>query len=107
MVVITMDIIVYATVIVAIIFRLVIMKGTFTLPTIYKNGNEVSFNLGSVSTIIIGLVAAFSLMMASPELFSNPVVAFLTTYTAPQIVDGVTTFAVRNTMDADNINNEY
>ena len=48
-----MDIIVYIAVILAIIVRLVIMRGTFVLPTIYKRGNEMTFNLGSISTIII------------------------------------------------------
>lgn len=98
-----MDIIVFVAVIVAVIFRLVIMKGSFTLPTIYKNGDEVSFNLGSLATIIVALVAAATLMVTSPELFASPLVAFLTTYSAPQILDGVATFGVRNTMNAEDI----
>lgn len=90
-----MDITIYIAVIVAIIVRLVIMKGTFVLPTFYRNGNELSFNLGSVMTIIIGLAAAFALMYAQPELFSNWYVAAVTAYTAPQIVDGVMTAGTR------------
>lgn len=96
-----MDIVICIVVIAAIIFRLVIMKGSFTLPTFYRNGNEMTFNLGSISTIIIALVAAFGMMSASPELFSNPVVAFTTTYTAPQIVDGVVTSLTRNFMEVE------
>ena len=106
MVVMTMDIIIYVAVLVAIVFRLVIMKGSFTLPTIYKNGDEVSFNLGSIATIVVALLAALAMMTASPELFSNPVVAFLTTYSAPQILDGVASFGVRNTIDAKNVDNK-
>lgn len=93
------DATIYVAVIIAIIFRLVIMKGSFVLPTFYKNGNEVSFNLGSVTTIIIGLLAAFALMQTSPDLFSNWYVAAVTAYTAPQIVDGVITAGTRYTQN--------
>lgn len=96
-----MDIIIYVVVIFAIIVRLVLMRGSFTLPTIYKRGNEMSFNLGSISTIIIGIVAALGLMYTSPEQFASPLMAFLTAYTAPQLVDGIATSVVRNTMDID------
>lgn len=91
------DMYVYLAVIIAIIFRLVIMKGSFVLPTFYRNGNEVSFNLGSISTIIIGLIAAFALMQTNPDLFANWYVAAITAYTAPQIVDGVITAGTRYT----------
>lgn len=94
-----MDIMVYIAIVVAIIFRLVIMRGTFVLPTFYRRDNEMSFNLGSISTIIIAILAAFGLMYASPELFANPYVAFMTSYTAPQIVDGVITSGARNFME--------
>lgn len=90
---------IYIAVIIAIIFRLIIMKGSFVLPTFYKNGNEVSFNLGSISTIIIGLLAAFALMQTNPDLFSNWYVAAITAYTAPQIVDGVITAGTRYTQN--------
>lgn len=86
---------IYIAVIIAIIFRLIIMKGSFVLPTFYRNGNEVSFNLGSVSTIIIGLLAAFALMQTQPDLFANWYVAAVTAYTAPQVVDGVITAGTR------------
>ena len=91
--------IIYAVIIAAIIFRLVIMKGSFTLPTFYRRGNEMSFNLGSISTIIIAILSAFGLMYTSPELFANPFVTFVTCYTAPQIVDGVITSGARNFME--------
>ena len=86
---------VYAVVIIAIIFRLIIMKGSFVLPTFYRNGNEVTFNLGSVATIIVAILAALALMEAQPELFANWYVAAITAYTAPQITDGVITAATR------------
>lgn len=93
---------IYIAVILAIIFRLIIMKGSFVLPTFYRNGNEVSFNLGSVSTIIIGLLAAFALMETQPDLFANWYVAAITAYTAPQVVDGVITAGTRYTQDVEN-----
>jgi len=92
-----MDIYIYIAVIVAIIVRLVLMKGSFVLPTIYRRGDEMSFNLGSISTIIIAIIAALALMYTKPELFASPIVAFLTAYTSPQLVDGVITSVVRNT----------
>jgi len=97
------DITIYAAIIIAILFRLVIMKGSFVLPTFYKNGNEVSFNLGSISTIIIGLVAALALMQSNPEMFSNWYVAAVTAYTAPQIVDGVITAGTRYSNNSDTV----
>lgn len=101
-----MDIIVYIAVILAIIVRLVIMRGTFVLPTIYKHGNEMTFNLGSISTIIIGFVTALTLMYTSPENFVNPLIAFITTYSVPQLVDGVATFGVRNTLKVEEPNED-
>ena len=93
-----MEVTIYIAVIFAIVFRIVIMRGSFVLPTFYRRDDEMSFNLGSVSTIIIALVAAIGLMYAQPESFANPIMAFVTTYAAPQIVDGVITFGARNTM---------
>jgi hypothetical protein len=71
------------------------MRGNFVLPTFYKLGNEVSFNLGSLGSIIIGLLAALILMQQQPDLFSNWVVAAGTAYSAPQIVDAVITKGTR------------
>lgn len=90
-----MDISIYCVIIIAIIFRLIIMKGSFILPTFYKNGNEVSFNLGSIITVIIGVLASIGLAYAQPDLFANPYVAFVTAYTAPQITDGIITAGTR------------
>ena len=95
-----MDILVIVAVIVVLIYRLVIMKGNFVLPTFYKEGNNVSFNLGSITTIIVGLVAAFVLMQSQPELFANWYVAAITAYTAPQIVDGTITAVTRYKYDS-------
>ena len=85
------DITVYAAVIVAILLRVYLMKGSFTLPTFYKVGNDVSFNLGSLTSVIVGLIAALGLMQAQPDLFANWYVAGLTAYSAPQIVDSIVT----------------
>lgn len=100
------DITIYVAIIIAILFRLIIMKGSFVLPTFYKNGNEVSFNLGSISTIIIGLIAAFALMQSNPEMFSNWYVAAVTAYTAPQIVDGVITAGTRYSNNSDTVDED-
>ena len=86
---------VYVAIIVAIIFRVIIMKGSFVLPVFYRNGNEVSFNLGSVSTVIVGILAALALMETQPDLFANWYVAGITAYTAPQILDGIITAGTR------------
>ena len=94
------DITIYIAIIVAIIVRLVLMRGSFTLPTFYRRGNEMSFNLGSISTIVVAIIAAFGLMQAQPELFANWYVAAITAYTAPQIVDGIVTSGARNFMEA-------
>lgn len=91
------DILVYVAIIVAIIIRLVLIKGTFVLPTFYRNGNEFTFNLGSIATIIIGIISALSLMAASPEMFSNWYIAGITAYTAPQIIDSIITYGARQT----------
>lgn len=101
-----MDIIVYIAVILAIIVRLIIMRGTFVLPTIYRRGNEMTFNLGSVSTIIIGFATALTLMYSSPENFANPLIAFITTYSVPQLIDGIATFGVRNTLEVEEPNED-
>lgn len=93
------DITIYIAIVVAIIVRLVLMRGSFTLPTFYKRGNEMSFNLGSISTIVVAIIAAFGLMQAQPELFANWYVAAITAYTAPQIVDGIVTSGARNFME--------
>lgn len=89
------DITIYIAIIVAIIVRLVLIKGSFVLPTFYRIGNEFTFNLGSIATIAIGVIAALSLMASSPELFSNWYVAAMTAYTAPQIVDSIVTYGTR------------
>ena len=94
-----MDIMVYIAIIAAIIVRLVLMRGSFVLPTFYRRGDEMSFNLGSISTIIVALVAALMLAYASPDLFASPFVAFVTSYTSPQIVDGIVTSGARNFME--------
>ena len=59
----------------------------------------MSFNLGSISTIVVAIIAAFGLMQAQPELFANWYVAAITAYTAPQIVDGIVTSGARNFME--------
>lgn len=89
------DLTIILVVIIVIAVRVYLMKGNFILPTFYKEGNKVSFNLGSIGTIIIGLVSAFMLMQSQPELFANWYVAGITAYSAPQIVDSIITKGTR------------
>lgn len=95
------DLTIVLVVIIVIAIRVYLMKGNFTLPTFYKEGNKISFNLGSVGTIIVGLVAAISLMQSSPELFANWYVAGITAYSAPQIVDSIITKGTRIKYNSD------
>lgn len=85
------DITVYIAVICAILIRVYLMRGSFILPTFYKLGDQVSFNLGSLTSVIVGLIAALALMESQPDLFANWYVAAMTAYTAPQIVDSIVT----------------
>ena len=101
MVIIVIDFLVYVAIALGVIVRLVLMRGSFVLPTFYRRDDEMSFNLGSISTVIIGFVTAVGLMSASPELFANPFVAFISTYTAPQLVDAVITSGARNFMEVE------
>lgn len=95
------DLTILIVVIVVIAARVYLMKGNFVLPTFYKEGNKISFNLGSIGTIIIGLVAALSLMHSNPELFANWYVAGITAYSAPQIVDAIITKGTRIKYNSD------
>ena len=90
-----MELIIYIAIICAVIFRLVIMKGTFILPTFYRNGSELTFNLGSITTIIIGIGSALALAFAQPERFATWWSAALVAYTAPQVTDAVITAGTR------------
>lgn len=96
-----MDITIYIAIIVAIIFRVIIMKGNFVLPTFYRTGDNVSFNLGSITTVIVGVIAAIVLANAQPDLFANWYVAAITAYTAPQITDSIISAGTRVKYDSD------
>ena len=85
------DITIYVAIIVAICIRVYLMRGSFVLPTFYRLGNEASFNLGSFTSVIVGLVSAVALMQAQPDLFENWYVAAITAYSAPQVVDAIVT----------------
>ena len=95
------DLTILIVVIVVIAARVYLMKGNFVLPTFYKEGNKISFNLGSIGTVIIGLATAWSLMHSNPELFANWYVAGITAYSAPQIVDAIITKGTRIKYNSD------
>ena len=102
-----MDLYSWIAVLAAIVVKLVIIKGSFVLPTVYKTGNEVSFNLGSVANIIFALVTALTLSMTDPASFANPSVAFVTALGVPYLVDGVLTYGTRKTVDASDVETIY
>ena len=95
------DLTILLVVIIVIAARVYLMKGNFILPTFYKEGNKISFNLGSIGTIIIGLISALALMNSRPELFANWYVAGITAYSAPQIVDAIITKGTRIKYNSD------
>ena len=102
-----MDIYSWIAVIIAIVVKLVIIKGNFVLPTFYKTGNEVSFNLGSLANIIFALITALTLSMTDPASCANPAIAFTTSLGVPYLVEGVITYGARNNMDADDVTTVY
>lgn len=79
--------------------RVYTMKGYFTMPQYYIENDEKRFNLGSIATILIGITAALSLAYAIPESFSNPIIACITAYTAPQLVDVLISKETTNSQD--------
>jgi len=101
------DIYVYLAIIIGVIVRVYLMKGKFVLPTWYKIGKDVSFNLGSLSSIIIGVVAALILIESNPGMLAASSVptwfiAGITAYSSPQVVDAIITKGTRikNNSDA-------
>ena len=82
-------------IIIALVFRVIIMRGYFVFPQFYELNGERRFNLGSIGTVVIGVVAALTLGETNPELFASPLVAFLTAYTAPQILDATISAGTR------------
>ena len=95
------DILICIAVIIAVAARVYLMKGKFILPTFYKVGNEISFNLGSLWSIVIGVAAAFILLATNPSLLTTNTIlptcaiAGLTAYSAPQVVDAIITKGTR------------
>ena len=79
--------------------RVYTMKGYFTMPQYYVEKDETRFNLGSIATILIGIAAALSMAYAMPESFSNPIIACITAYTAPQLVDVLISKETTNSQD--------
>lgn len=78
---------IFLAIVLAIGLRVYTMKGYFIMPQFYIENDEKRFNLGSVATILIGVAAALSMAYTMPESFANPIIAGITAYTAPQLVD--------------------
>ena len=94
-----MNLYIFLAIIIGIGLRVYTMKGYFTIPQFYIENDEQRFNLGSIATILIGLAAALSMMYTMPESFSNPIIAGMTAYTAPQIVDVLISKETTNSQD--------
>ena len=82
-----MDLYIILAIIFGIGLRVYTMKGYFIMPQFYIEKDEKRFNLGSIATILIGIIAALSMAYTMPESSSNPIIAGITAYTAPQLVD--------------------
>jgi hypothetical protein len=90
---------IFLAIVLAIGLRVYTMKGYFTMPQYYIEKDEKRFNLGSIATILIGIAAALSMAYAMPESFSNPLIAGITAYTAPQLVDVLISKETTNSQD--------
>lgn len=94
-----MDPYIFLAIVLGIGLRVYTMKGYFTMPQFYTENDEKRFNLGSIATIIIGVIAALSMAYTMPESFANPLTAGLAAYTAPQIVDVLISKGTTNSQD--------
>lgn len=90
---------IFLAIILAIGLRVYTMKGYFIMPQFYVENDEKRFNLGSVATILIGVAAALSMAYTMPESFTNPIIAGITAYTAPQLVDVLISKGTTNSQD--------
>lgn len=88
------------TAIVAILVRIYIQKGSFTLPTMYKEGNNVRFNWGSLGVLVVGILTVFLGGFLDPALLTGPVTTanivttFSLVYTLPALSDAIVTKAL-------------
>lgn len=86
--------------IIAILARIYIQKGSFILPTIYKEGNNVRFNWGSVGVLIVGILTVFFGGFIDPNILNGPITTqnlittFSLVYTLPALTDGIATKAL-------------
>ena len=94
-----MDLYILSAIIIGVGLRVYTMKGYFVMPQFYIEKDEKRFNLGSIATILIGIVAALGMAYSMPESFANPLIAGLTAYTAPQIVDVLISKGTTNSQD--------
>lgn len=82
---------IYLAVVVGIALRILIQRGSFVLPTVYKEGNNVRFNFGTLGVIVVSIIAVFTGGLIDISVMSNPFVAFITAYGLPALVDGAAT----------------
>lgn len=97
-----MEITVIIAVIVAIVLRVIVQKGNFILPKVYREGDNVRFNWGSVGVIVVAIIAVFGTGYFDPNIYTTPVTAFFAAYTLPAVSDAIATYALPGS-DNDNI----
>lgn len=80
-----MDVYIILAVVLAIIIRIVIMPGYFVLP----QKVDGKWQLNTIGTIIIAMVAVVFAYNADPTVFATPIAAFVLTYATPYAIDAV------------------
>lgn len=78
-------------VIIAIVLRIIIQRGSFVLPTVYKEGSNVRFNFGTIGVIIVSIIAFFAGGYIDPSIATSPLSAFMLAYATPAVIDGAVT----------------
>ncbi len=84
-------------VIIAIVLRVIIQRGSFTLPTVYKEGSDVRFNFGTLGVVVVAIAAFFAGGYIDPNITMSPLSAFMLAYATPAVIDGAVTQALPGT----------
>lgn len=82
--------------IIAIIARILIQNKSFVLPTVYREGNVVRFNWGSLGVIVVGLLTIVVGGDLDPSVLTSPLAVFSLVYTLPAISDAIATELIPN-----------
>ena len=85
-------------IVLAVILRILLKNGyEFILPKIVVNSEgKTKFELNSLGTILISLIAVLTIYQATPEGFITPAAAFLTAYGSNSIIENIGTKIMPN-----------